>query len=172
LHVVELLADLRQTRLQLIHRVVQRLDLRGELIDLAAVVCGQTLHLVLQVVDRSIHLVDAVGALLDEVFHHPHVHVDGLLQARHLVLQRLNLRLQLHHFFVRGKAGNSCRQHDGRDGEPKYGITNLHIVCPQENSGRVSRRDHGTPRVAPSGREAQGRRQPISPPPIVLSLDY
>ena len=39
-HVVELLADLRQSRLQLIDRVMQRLHLRRHLIDFATLICG------------------------------------------------------------------------------------------------------------------------------------
>ena len=56
--------------------------------------------LLLQLVDRSVHLVDAVGALLDKVAHGTHVHVDGLLHARDLVLQRLDLGLQLDDLFA------------------------------------------------------------------------
>ena len=45
LHVVELLAHLGQTRLQLVHRIVQRLNLAGELLDAAIVVGDLALHL-------------------------------------------------------------------------------------------------------------------------------
>ena len=137
---------------------MQRLDLAGELVDLAVVVGGQALHLVLQVVDRGVHLVDAVGALLDEVLHHAHVHVDGLLKARHLVLQRLHLGLQLHNLFVCGKAGNGCRQRHGRDCQPKQVIANSHKCVHQDKFNHVSRRDYGTPGMSPAAREVNGRR--------------
>ena len=97
---------------------MQRLHLARELVHLAAVVGGQALHLVLQIVDRRVHLVDTVGALLDEVLHHPHVHVDGLLQAGDLILQGLHLGLQLDHILVRGKAGE-CGRQDGRSDQAK-----------------------------------------------------
>ena len=126
LHVIELLADLGQARFQLVHRVVQRLDLSRNLFHAAVGVAGLALHLLLQVVNCRVHLVDAVGALLDEVFHRAHVHVDGLLHAGHLVLQRLNLGLQLDHVFVRASRRSGGCQHQRRDCQPSHIVPKSH----------------------------------------------
>ena len=74
--------------------------------------------LVLQLVDRGVHLVDAVGALLDQVPHGAHVHVDGLLHAGDLVLQRLDLGLQLNDLFVDGEC-RTCRRQNQHGCEPE-----------------------------------------------------
>ena len=109
---------------------MQRLNLAGNLIELAAVVRGETLHLVLQVGDRRIHFVDAVGALLDKVLHHSHVHVVGLLHARNLVLQGLNLGLQLDHLLAHRKGRNCCREHHRHDCQTNHIIAKSHSSYP------------------------------------------
>ncbi len=59
------------------------------------------------------HLVDGVGALLDEILHDAHALVVRLLEASDRVLKLLNLRLQLHHVLVDGKRGRSTEDNGG-----------------------------------------------------------
>ena len=54
----------------------------------------------LQIGDRCRDLVGAIGALFNQVLHHAHAFVEGLLHVRNPVLQVLHLSLQLHHVFV------------------------------------------------------------------------
>ena len=116
LNVLHQLLQRAEARLDLVDRVVERLDLAGDLVDLAVLRLLLGLHLFLQTVERDGHLVDGVGALLDEVLHDAHALVVGLLQARDRVLQLLNLRLQLHHVFVDGE-GRRTAEEDGREQE-------------------------------------------------------
>ena len=67
------------------------------------------LHLFLQAFDDDAHLVDGVGALLDEILHDAHALVVGLLQARDGVLELLNLGLQLHHVLADGEGGEALK---------------------------------------------------------------
>ena len=62
-------------------RVVERLNLAGDLIDLAALRILLGLNLLLHGVEVDGHSVDGVGALLDEILHDAHALVVGLLEA-------------------------------------------------------------------------------------------
>ena len=79
---------------------------------LCAFCCVQ--HLLLQVVHVGRHLVDGVGALLDEVLHDAHALVVGLLEARDGILQLLDLGLQLDHVPVGGEGGRG-EEHRGAE---------------------------------------------------------
>ena len=76
-----------ETGFELVERVVEGLDLAGDLIDLGALRFLLGLHLLLYGVQIGGHLVDGVGALLDEVLHDAHAFVVGLLQPGDGVLQ-------------------------------------------------------------------------------------
>ncbi len=95
LHVIQLLAHLRQTRLQLVHRIMQRLHLAGNLVHLAGSVIGLRAQGFLQVLDGSAHLVHVVSLLGDQVAHCAHAFVKRLLHAGHVVLHDLELCLDL-----------------------------------------------------------------------------
>ena len=91
------------------------MNLAGELVGFAGLRFLLGLHLFLQVFDDAAHLVDRVGALLDEVLHDAHALVVGLLQARDGILELLNLGLQLNHVLVDSECGgaaedNGCEQ--------------------------------------------------------------
>ena len=105
-----------EARLDLVDGVVQRLDLPGDLVDLSALRLLLGLHLLVQGVDGDGHLVDGVGALLDEVLHDAHALVVGLLKACDGVLKLLDLGLQLHHVFVDGEGGRAAEESGGEEG--------------------------------------------------------
>src|SRR5260370_42003265 len=67
-------------------------------------------------VDGDRHLIDRVGALLDEVFHDAHALVVGLLEAGDRVLQLLDLSLQLHHVLIDGEGGRAAEESGGEGG--------------------------------------------------------
>ena len=100
LHIFELLADFGQAHLQFIHGVVERLDLAGKLVDLRAAFALLLLQRCLQPVQSIRHFIDRVGVLLDQILHDAHALVEAALHGRHLFLQLLHLRLQLHHVLV------------------------------------------------------------------------
>ena len=104
MHVFQLLAHLGQTNLEFVQGVVQRLNLARQLIQAA----GRIALLFLQVrlqrrlqgVEGRGRLVDGVGVLFHQVFHHAHALVKAALHRGHLLLQLLDLRLQLDHVLV------------------------------------------------------------------------
>ncbi len=89
-----------ETSFQLIHRIVERLDLARELIHLAAVIALQLLQTGLESSDGRRYLVHAVGVLVHQVLHDAHAFIERLLHVSHLVLQGLHLRLQLNHLLA------------------------------------------------------------------------
>jgi hypothetical protein len=91
--------------LDLVERVAEGLHLAGELVELGVgqVVLGA--DLLLQGVDGDRHLVDRIGALLDEVLEDAHALVVGLLEAGDGGLQFLDLGLELDHVLVGGENG-------------------------------------------------------------------
>jgi hypothetical protein len=113
LHVLELFADFGEARLEFVERVVERLDLTGELVDVRGGISLLFLQGGLQASDGGGHFVDRVGILLDQVFHDAHALVEAALHGGHLLLELLDLSLQLDHLF----AGARSRG----DGQPKRG---------------------------------------------------
>jgi hypothetical protein len=105
LHGIELLAELGQTRLQLVHGVIQGLDLTRELIHFSRRIILDLGHGRLHRGHGIAYLVDRVGILFDQVIHNAHTLVERLLHARHLVLQGLHLNLELHNFFADAPGG-------------------------------------------------------------------
>ena len=74
-----------------------------------------SLHLFLQAFDDCAHLIDGVGALLDEILHDTHALVVGLLQAGDGVLKLLDLGLQLHHVLADGKGGRGAAESSAKE---------------------------------------------------------
>ena len=72
----------------------------GHLVNSRAALVLLLLQPFLQAVDARSDFVDVVGALFDQVLHHPHALIEGLLHASHLVLKGLDLGLQLNDFFA------------------------------------------------------------------------
>jgi hypothetical protein len=90
-----------------------------------------------QRVDGDRHSVHGVGSLLDEIFHHAHALVVGLLKARDGVLKLLDLSLQLHHVLVDGQCGGAAEEHGSEKGcSGKTGRLNGETEV-------VGMRDHG-----------------------------
>ena len=90
-------------RLQLIDRIIQRLNLRRKLLIACSALVVLCLQRSRQRVHRRHHLVHAVVVLLHQVDDHAHALVVGGLQVLHHVLQLLHLGLQLNHFLGNGK---------------------------------------------------------------------
>ena len=91
--------------LDLVERVVEGLHLAGELVELGVGGVVLRAHLLLEGVDGDRHLVDRIGALLDEVLEDAHALVVGLLEAGDGGLQFLDLGLELNHILVDGEGG-------------------------------------------------------------------
>ena len=66
----------------------------------------------LQIANGRAHLVGRVGILFEQIAHDTHALVERLLHLRHLLLQRLNLRLQFDQVFIDGECRNGCRGQD------------------------------------------------------------
>jgi hypothetical protein len=115
LHVREHLLQPVHPRLHLVQRIVQRLHLAGDGIHLGAF--GRLLRrqLLLQRVQVDAQPVHRVRRLLDQVLQHAHPLVVRLLQPGNGILQLLDLRLQLHHVFIRAGEGGRC-QGENQDG--------------------------------------------------------
>ena len=91
-------------------------------------------------VDGDRHLIDGVGALLDEVFHDAHALVVGLLKAGDCVLKLLDLSLQLHHVLVDGEGGRAAEESGGEeDGTGEANGLNGETRA----AGRIGMRNHG-----------------------------
>ena len=95
-----------QPGLDLVERVVERLHLVGDLVELCrwrlpAGCCSAFC----KVFDRERHLVDGVGGLLHQIGKDAHALVGRLLQVCDGGLQVLHLGLQLDHVLVDGEAG-------------------------------------------------------------------
>jgi hypothetical protein len=101
--------------LDLVERVVERLNLAGDLIDLRTLRVLLGLHLLLQCAEIGCHLVDGVGALLDEALKDAHTFVVGLLQTGESILQLLDLGLKLHHIFVDREGGRGAEDGGSED---------------------------------------------------------
>ena len=114
-----MLADFRQTNLEFVHGVVQRLDLPGELIDLATCVSLLLLQSVLQARERRSDFVDSIGVLLHQVLHHAHALVEAALHGGHLLLQLLDLRLQLNHFLIDAPGRHPSHPEHRQQGEKR-----------------------------------------------------
>jgi hypothetical protein len=101
--------------LDLVERVVERLNLAGDLIDLRTLRLLLGLHLLLQCAQIGRHLVDGVGALLDEALQDAHTFVVGLLQTGESILQLLDLGLKLHHIFADGEGRRGAEDGGSED---------------------------------------------------------
>ena len=95
LQILNRLVELGDARLQLVDRIVQRLHLAGDGIQLAAARFALRVDLLLQSVHGRGHLVGVVRGLLDQVLQHAETGVQGGLEPLHHVQQLLHLRLQL-----------------------------------------------------------------------------
>ncbi len=112
--------EIADARLDLVDGVVHGLNLAGDLVDLVVLRVLLLQHLLLQIVHVGRHLVDRIGALLDEILHDAHALVIGLLETGDGILQLLDLRLQLDHVPVGGKCRRGkqhCAPEDGDGGE-------------------------------------------------------
>jgi hypothetical protein len=81
-----LLAQLGETDLKLVHGVVERLDLAGDLVDAPGAILLLFVEGSLQLIDRGGYFVGGVGVLLEQILHDAHALVEGLLHLRHLLL--------------------------------------------------------------------------------------
>ncbi len=106
LHILELLAQLGEADLELVHGVVQRLNLAGDLVDVPGAILLLFVEGSLQLVDGGGYFVGGVGVLLEQIFHDAHALVEGLLHLGHLLLQLANLGLQFDDFLA-GAVGGS-----------------------------------------------------------------
>ena len=117
LHILELLADFRQASFKFVERVVQRLDLAGELVNVGRRVSLLFLQRALQGGDRDSNFVDRVGVLLDQIFHDTHALIEAALHGGHLLLQLLDLSLQLNHLFAGPPNRGDCQPKRGEQGD-------------------------------------------------------
>ena len=106
LHVLKLLGHLRQADFDLVHCVVQRLDLARELVDFVSALGLLLLQRGLERVQRIGDFIDRIGVLLNQVPHNAHALVEAALHGSHLLLQLLDLGLQLDHLLVDTPGGS------------------------------------------------------------------
>ena len=90
-HIFQLFANLAESYLQLIQRVIQRLDLARELLALRPAFALLLLEGGLQPVERVGYLVDGISVLFNQVFHYAHALVKAALHRRHLKTRRADI---------------------------------------------------------------------------------
>ena len=71
----------------------------------------------LQLVDGGRELVHGVGILLDQISHHAHALVEGVLHVGDLFLQHLDLRLDLDDFLANSPERGGGSQKHGYESE-------------------------------------------------------
>jgi hypothetical protein len=101
--------------LQLIDRVVQRLDLGRKLTVAGPPLVIFCFERSLQIVDRGHHPVHIVGVLLNQIDDDAHAFIIRCLQVLNHVLQLLDLGLQLDHFLGDGKCMRQSKEGKGRE---------------------------------------------------------
>ena len=106
LHILELLAELGEAHLELVHGVIQRLNLSGNLVDLPGAILLLFVDGSLQPVDGDAHLIGDVGILLEQILHDAHALVKRSRHRGHLLLQLGDLRLQFDEILVDGVGGS------------------------------------------------------------------
>ena len=132
------LVQLGDAGLELVDRVVERLDLAGDGVQFAVAGLALRIDLLLQGVDGDGHLVDVVGGLLDQVLDDAEAPVEGGLEPLHHIEELLDLGLQLDDLLRGGVRGDGHGgENHGEDGDGEETVAKFlsYLHCsPVKNS--------------------------------------